>query len=92
MQRLLSPEPCSPALESLVQDSRYLTDFMAAVSVGLGILLMAATNTEHPPAAGTALGLVVHGLSWSAVVFILSSSLALSLVRVALRPRLINLL
>ena len=65
---------------------------MAALSVGTGMFAMAITNTEHPPAAGTALGLVIHGWSWSAVVFILSSALALSLMRLALRPRLINLL
>ena len=40
-------------------------------------------STEHPPAAGTALGLVIHGWSWSAVVFILSSALILSVLRSA---------
>ncbi len=65
---------------------------MAALSVGLGILLMAATNTEHPPAAGTALGLVTDGWSWPALVFILTSAIALSLIRAALRSRLINLI
>ena len=81
-----------PALESASQESRYITDIMAALSVGLGILAMVATNTEDPPAAGTALGLVVHDWSWSAVVFILSSALILSVLRVVLRPRMINLI
>jgi hypothetical protein len=53
---------------------------------------MVVTNTEHPPAAGTALGLVVHGWSGSAVAFTMVSAVALTLVRLALRPRLINLL
>ena len=53
---------------------------------------MAVTNTEHPPAAGTALGLVIVGWSWSAVLFIMSSAVILSLIRLILRPRLINLL
>ena len=65
---------------------------MAALSVGLGIFLMVITDTEHAPAAGTALGLVIHGWTWSAVVFILSSAVILSLIRLALRPKLINLL
>ena len=65
---------------------------MAALSVGLGIFLMAVTDTEHAPAAGTALGLVVHGWTWSSVVFILSGAVILSLIRLALRPKLINLL
>jgi hypothetical protein len=53
---------------------------------------MVSTDTEHPPAAGTALGLVIYGWSPSAVFFILSSVIVLSLLRVVLRPRLINLL
>ena len=81
-----------PALESASEQSGYITDIMAALSVGLGILAMVATNTEHPPAAGTALGLVIHGWSWSAVAFILSSAVILSILRIVLRPRMINLI
>ncbi|MDA1347472.1 MAG: HPP family protein [Chloroflexi bacterium] len=73
-------------------ESTYLLDVMAALSVGLSILIMVSTDTEHPPAAGTALGLVIYGWSPSAVFFILSSVIFLSLVRIVLRPRLINLL
>ena len=52
-----------PALEAFAEQSRYLVDVVAALSVGLSILFMVATNTEHPPpAAGTALGLVIQGL------------------------------
>ena len=36
-----------------------------AVAVGLSLFLMAATDTEHGPAAGTALAVVVGGFSWS---------------------------
>ena len=36
----------------------------AALGVGLTMFLMAATNTEHPPAAGTALAIVAHGFAW----------------------------
>lgn len=81
-----------PALESASQQSSYITDILSALSVGLGILAMVATTTEHPPAAGTALGLVIHGWTWSAVAFILSSALILSVLRIVLRPRMINLI
>ena len=50
------------------------------------------TDTEHRPAAGTALGLVVHGRSVSAAVFILASVIFISIVRLVLRRRLVNLL
>ena len=44
-------------------ESTYLVGVMAALSVGLSILVMVSTDTEHPPAAETALGLVIYG--WS---------------------------
>ena len=81
-----------PGLESVSQDSRYLIDIMAALSVGLGIIVMVSTNTEHPPAAGTALRLVIHGWAWSTVVFVLASAVALSVLRFILRPKMINLI
>ncbi len=81
-----------PVIASAAETSRLPIDMMAALSVGTGMFAMAITNTEHPPAAGTALGLVIHGWSWSAVVFILSSALVLSIIRLALKPRLVNLL
>ncbi|MDA1227846.1 MAG: HPP family protein [Chloroflexi bacterium] len=65
---------------------------MAALSLGLSILFMAVTNTEHPPAAGTALGLIIHGFDWNLVLFVLLSALLMSLIRMVLRPRLTNLL
>lgn len=58
-----------PIVESAAETSRLPVDMMAALSVGVGMLAMAVTNTEHPPAAGTALGLVIVGWSWSAARF-----------------------
>ena len=81
-----------PVFEAYTQDTKYLLDICAAISVGVGILVMVVTNTEHPPAAGTALGLVIYGFDWSSVTFILASALLLCLVRWILFPRMINLL
>ena len=53
---------------------------------------MVLTNTEHPPAAGAALGLVIHDWSLWSVGVILVSAVALSILRAILRPRLVNLL
>ncbi len=52
---------------------------------------MVTTNTEHPPAAGTALGLVAHGWEYQTLVFVLGAALIMSLVRHGLRPRLRDL-
>ena len=46
-----------------INDSRLVLNICAAVSVGIGIIIMVVTNTEHPPAAGTSLGLIIHGLT-----------------------------
>lgn len=81
-----------PLIDAVTNDSGYIVDVIAALSVGLSIFLMVITDTEHPPAAGTALGLIIPGWSWSAVAFILVGALIFSLVRIALRPKLINLL
>ena len=81
-----------PFVSSTAQDARVVVDIAAALSVGIGALLMVMTNTEHPPAAGTAFALVIDPWGWSAILFVLSGAIALSAVRIILRPRLINLL
>ena len=81
-----------PAIDAVIKGSSYIIDLIAALSVGLSILLMVMTDTEHPPAAGTALGLIIPGWSWSAVVFIICGALILSMMRLVLRPKLVNLL
>jgi len=81
-----------PGLDIYASQTNYIVDIAAATSVGIGIFFMVVTNTEHPPAAGTSLGLVIYGFDWTSVVFILGSALLLSAVRIVLRPRMINLL
>ena len=53
---------------------------------------MVLTKTEHAPAAGTALGLIVGGWAPSAVFFVLLGAFMLSAANLLLRPRLVNLL
>ena len=67
-------------------------DIFGAAAVGLSVLVMATTNTEHPPAAGTAFGIIVGGFSFTFIAFILTAAVILSLVRALLRDRLQNLL
>ena len=65
--------------------------FAYALSVALSLFFMTITNTEHPPAAATALGIVTHGCSWQTVLFILIFAVGLAIVRRLLRERLIDL-
>ncbi len=63
-----------------------------AVAVGLSIFIMAVTNTEHPPAAGIALGLVINKWGWMTIVFILCAIIWLAVVRKVLKPHLMDLI
>ena len=81
-----------PGLEALAADYRYVRVIAASLAVGISMLVMVLTNTEHPPAAGTALGLIFPGWELSTVMFIVLRALALSALRILLRPRMINLL
>jgi CBS-domain-containing membrane protein len=63
-----------------------------AAAVGLAIFLMVITNTEHPPAGGLALGVVLAEWDTVALVVPIVGIVALSLARLALKPILINLI
>ena len=80
--------------------SRQSFAIAGAISVGVVILLMALTNTEHPPSTGTALSLLaiggIVGATYSnifdAVWFIINAPIILAIVRFFLRRWLVNLL
>ena len=51
-----------------------------SVAVGLSIFLMVVTDTEHPPASGTALGVATQGFSWRVSINLVLIVIALSLI------------
>jgi CBS-domain-containing membrane protein len=55
------------------------------LAVGLAILLMVALDVEHPPAAGTALAVVINEVSLNAFITIMLSAVILSQCRYYLR-------
>jgi CBS-domain-containing membrane protein len=63
----------------------------AAVVVGTSMFLMAATNTEHPAAAGTALAVVTREFTMALAIFFLASVVGMVLLHRLLRRRLLNL-
>ena len=89
------------SLMALVVDSSVIGDWLAdydaafvvyaAVGVGLTMFVMAATDTEHPPAAGTALGVVAHRFDWGRVLFVTVAVLILAAVHRALRSKMLDL-
>ena len=79
-------------MDNRAPDTRFVVDIPAALSIELRALLMVITNTEHPPAASAAFALVINLWSLFAILFVISSAIILSVVRIILRPKLANLL
>jgi len=72
-------------LAELCKNIEFIRWVAVALSVGLSILLMVALNFEHPPAAGTALGIATHEWSWQTVVFIVVFAVCLAVIKWLLR-------
>jgi len=64
----------------------------AAIAVGVAIFIMALTNTEHAPAAGIALGLVINNWDYLTIIFILIAILWFVSVKLVLRKYLMDLI
>lgn len=75
-----------------VAEAVWFKDLLGAVALGVAIMLMSMTNTEHAPAAGTALGLAILGTPVQPVLFIVTAAMIVAIARVLLGPRLQNLL
>jgi len=60
------------------------------LAVGLAMFLMAITNTEHAPAAGMALALILNEWSMDTLAFIVASVLWLKLVKVIFQDHLMD--
>lgn len=78
-------------LGEISEDIVFVRWFAAAFSVGLSIFLMTITNTEHAPAAATALGITIHVPSYQVALFILACSILLAVTRRFCRGWLKNL-
>jgi CBS-domain-containing membrane protein len=72
-------------------DGMMMSALTFAVAIALSMFLMAVTNTEHPPAAATSIGLLTAGLSWGTILFVLLFAALLSVIHYALRRWLVDL-
>ena len=57
-----------------------------SLAVGASIFTMVVIDTEHPPAAGTALGVAITGISLDVFVAVCLSVILLSLIHVFFKP------
>ena len=67
------------------------SSMVCALAVGLTIFIMVVINFEHPPAAGTALGVAIRGFSLNIAVAILASTIILALIHHLFKNRLKDL-
>ena len=80
----------------LEQHLQFITETMTlmlfgALAVGTAIFIMTITNTEHAPAAGIALGLVINQWEHITIIYIGCAIIWMAGVRKLLRPYLMNL-
>lgn len=62
-----------------------------SLAVGLSILAMVVLDMEHPPAAGTALGMAITGATWPVSGALIFSVISLSVIHKLFLGRLKNL-
>ena len=75
------------SLCALIPQSTFLHDAVAySLAVGLSIFIMVIADVEHPPAAGTALGVAIEGSSMSLMIAFITSVVVLSLAHHLLKP------
>lgn len=74
-----------------VFSEKFLFIFLGALAVGVSIFVMVATDTEHAPAAGIALGLVINRWDYLTLIFILSSVTLFFLIKKLFEPKMIDL-
>ena len=65
---------------------------LGGMAVGMAIFLMVITDTEHPPAAGVALALVISPWNHWTILVISGAVVSLCVIKWLLRPFLRNLL
>lgn len=80
-----------PVLAAAFETSHLAQALFWALAVGAAMFLMVITNTEHAPAAGITLGMMINEWDLLVVVHVLLGVCLLSLVRVLLKPVLRNL-
>ena len=82
----------SSSVNAYFASNPWLSDICLAISVGLMILIMAITNTEHPPAVGILLGVALQPWKWEVFIVLFIAILILSAFRWTFRNYLRDLI
>ena len=79
----LSILPVLKNLEFIAKNSYVI---FCSLSVGLSVFFMVLTNTEHPPAAGLAMGLFLNQCALRSVLVVIIGIICLVVIKTLLRP------
>ena len=82
----------APLVSSILEGVGALRDLALAASVGAMIVLMAITDTEHPPAADTVLGMSTRVFDPSIFAIIIGAVIVLAVIKRVLRRYLRDLI
>jgi len=82
----------STSSNQIFENEITLLVIFGAISVGFAVFIMAVTNTEHAPAAGIALGLVINKWDYLTIIFIIIAILWLAGIRIILKNYLMDLI
>jgi len=83
---------CGILFSFLLNGNFVVSNLSYALAVGLSIFIMVVIDTEHPPAAGTALSLCMYGFSLNAFLSVFISVTILVIVHHFLKPYMIDLI
>ena len=78
-------------VQAFLMDAEVLRNLSYAAAVGTAMLLMVITNSEHPPAAGTALGMASREFNILIFLSIIGAVALLAVMKLAIRPYLRDL-
>jgi CBS-domain-containing membrane protein len=83
---------CSGSLLALIPHTTALPSIaIYSLAVGCSIFVMVVTDTEHPPASGTALGIAMKGFSYDVAATVIISAIVLASIRHVFKSHLRNL-
>lgn len=78
---------------TFIHYNTYVGDVFAySGAVATTFILMSLTDTDHPPAAGTALSITFSGIDIKAIIYLIISIIILTILHTILRKRLKDLL
>lgn len=82
---------CGFVFSLIPHSALWLSALVYSLAVGTSIFIMVVTDTEHPPASGTALGVVMTGISLQVLIVVVMSIIILSVIHRLLKPYLKDL-